>query len=203
MLFLFPPKQKMTQTKNKTKQPRTDKRKNIGKVAEVLANNPQATIREIAQETNLSIGAVHSSKVEVEKSGLLEKILKEHEDRQKIISDDIKDSIDVDLLADFVVLCWSKVLATQKIEEFLRASLWQNKRRRQNVWDNTRYGILHKFWFKCCACGAKPSTDNTVVLHIDHIVPYSMGWLDVENNYQVLCDSCNYSKGDRFIFDHD
>ncbi len=54
--------------KEKKKQPRTDKRKNIGKVAEVLANNPQATVREIAQETDMSIGAVHSSKVEVEQS---------------------------------------------------------------------------------------------------------------------------------------
>jgi len=54
--------------KVKKKQPRTDKRKNIGKVAEVLAKNPQATVREIAQETDMSIGAVHNSKVEVEQS---------------------------------------------------------------------------------------------------------------------------------------
>lgn len=50
------------------KKPRTDKRKNVWKVAEVLAKNPNKTIREIAEETNLSIGAVHSSKVEVEKN---------------------------------------------------------------------------------------------------------------------------------------
>ena len=34
----------------------------------VAAKNPQATVREIAQETDMSIGAVHNSKVEVEQS---------------------------------------------------------------------------------------------------------------------------------------
>lgn len=57
-----------TEPKVKKKQPRTDKRRNVGKVAEVLAKNPQATVREIAQETDMSIGAVHNSKVEVEQS---------------------------------------------------------------------------------------------------------------------------------------
>jgi len=65
--------------KVKKKQPRTDKRKNIGKVAEVLAKNPQATVREIAQETDMSIGAVHNSKVEVEQSWLLKKLQEELE----------------------------------------------------------------------------------------------------------------------------
>lgn len=52
----------------KDKKPRTDKRKNVGKVAEAIVKNPNKTVREIAQETNLSIGAVHNSKKEVEQS---------------------------------------------------------------------------------------------------------------------------------------
>lgn len=35
------------------KKPRVDKRKNVGKVAEVLAKNPNKTIRELAKDTNL------------------------------------------------------------------------------------------------------------------------------------------------------
>lgn len=50
------------------KEPRTDKRINVGKVAEVLAINPNKTIREIAEETGLSIWATHSNKKEVEQS---------------------------------------------------------------------------------------------------------------------------------------
>lgn len=187
---------------NKDKKPRTDKRKNVWKVAEVLAVNPNKTDREIAKETGIWKSTVNRAKEELGQSWLLAKIMKEYEAKQKIISDDIKDSIDTDLLADFVTICWSRLEATNKIEEFMRISLWQNKRRRSNVWNNTRYWILHKFWFKCCACGAKPNVDNDVILQIDHIVPYSLGWLDTDNNYQVLCNSCNASKWDNFIYYH-
>lgn len=48
--------------------PRTDKKKNVGKVAEELVKNPHATIRELADETWLSVWAAHSSKKEVEQS---------------------------------------------------------------------------------------------------------------------------------------
>lgn len=50
------------------KKPRTDKRKNVWKVAAVLTKKPQATVREIAEETNLSVWAVQNSKKEVEQS---------------------------------------------------------------------------------------------------------------------------------------
>lgn len=51
------------------KKPRTDKRKNIGKVAEVIATNPNKTIREIAKETDLWIGTTHRAKEELEQTG--------------------------------------------------------------------------------------------------------------------------------------
>ncbi len=51
------------------KKPRTDKRKNVGKVAEVLAKNPNKTVREIAKETDLWTWTVQRAKEEVEQSG--------------------------------------------------------------------------------------------------------------------------------------
>jgi len=188
--------------KVKKKQPRTDKRKNIGKVAEVLAKNPQATVREIAQETDMSIGAVHNSKVEVEQSWLLKKLQEEYERKQRLLPRDIKESIDTNILNDFIELCGSKTEATDRIEEFMALSLWQSKRRRKWFKENSRYAILHKYWFKCWTCWSKPLKDNDVVLHIDHIVPYSLWWLDIDNNYQVLCSLCNKSKSNWFIFNH-
>lgn len=58
-----------TEPKVKKKQPRTDKRRNVGKVAEVLAKNPQATVREIAQDIGLSKSATHRATQEVGQSG--------------------------------------------------------------------------------------------------------------------------------------
>ena len=52
-----------------TKKPRTDKRKNIWKVAEVLVKNPNKTEREIAKETWLWAWTVNRAKAELEQSG--------------------------------------------------------------------------------------------------------------------------------------
>lgn len=53
----------------KDKKPRTDKRKNVGKVAEALINNPNKTVREIAKETGIGSSTVQRAKVEVAQSG--------------------------------------------------------------------------------------------------------------------------------------
>jgi len=54
----------------KQKKPRVDKRKNVWKVAEVLAKNPNKSIKEIQKETNLWVWTIHRAKEEVEKSGI-------------------------------------------------------------------------------------------------------------------------------------
>lgn len=53
----------------KDKKPRTDKRKNVWKVAEALINNPNKTVREIAKETWIWSSTVQRAKVEVAQSG--------------------------------------------------------------------------------------------------------------------------------------
>lgn len=52
-----------------------------------------------------------------------------------------------------------------------------------------REQILKKYQYKCCWCS---STDK---LEIDHKKPYSKGGSNHPNNLQVLCKSCNSSKG--------
>ena len=53
----------------KDKKPRIDKRKNVGKVAEALINNPNKTVREIAKETWIGTSTVQRAKVEVAQTG--------------------------------------------------------------------------------------------------------------------------------------
>ena len=74
--------------------------------------------------------------------------------------------------------------------------------RRRNVKDATRYAVLERAGFKCQCCGAKPLKYNDVVLHIDHIIPHSLGGSNSVDNLQVLCDKCNLSKQNRFIVNH-
>lgn len=74
--------------------------------------------------------------------------------------------------------------------------------RRRKISDTTRYAVLERAGFKCQCCGTKPLKDNDVVLHIDHIIPHSLGGNDDVNNLQVLCDKCNLSKQNRFVVNH-
>ena len=74
--------------------------------------------------------------------------------------------------------------------------------RRRKISDTTRYAVLERAGFKCQCCGSKPLKINDVVLHIDHIIPHSLGGSDSIDNLQVLCDKCNLSKQNRFIINH-
>ena len=74
--------------------------------------------------------------------------------------------------------------------------------RRRKINDNTRYAVLERAGFKCQCCGIRPLKDNDVILHIDHIIPYSLGGSDSIDNLQVLCDKCNISKRNKFIINH-
>lgn len=48
----------------------------------------------------------------------------------------------------------------------------------------------------CRMCGASPSKDPTVTLHVDHIKPWSKGGETVAENLQTLCAVCNIGKSD-------
>jgi hypothetical protein len=57
-----------------------------------------------------------------------------------------------------------------------------------------RFDVLKRDNFKCCACGASPSKDPAVELHIDHIIPWSKGGESTRENLQTLCSKCNFGK---------
>jgi hypothetical protein len=52
-----------------------------------------------------------------------------------------------------------------------------------------RLNVLARHDHACVACGAEQD------LQLDHIVPWSAGGEDTEENLQVLCASCNRTKG--------
>lgn len=72
----------------------------------------------------------------------------------------------------------------------------QSKRITRVISDKLRYQVLKRDNFKCCACGASPAKDPSVVLHIDHIVPWSKGGETIFDNLQTLCSKCNLGKSD-------
>ena len=60
-----------------------------------------------------------------------------------------------------------------------------------------RYDVLKRDGFRCVKCGKSPVTDPGITLHIDHIVPYSLGGETTLDNLQTLCSECNLGKSNK------
>lgn len=62
---------------------------------------------------------------------------------------------------------------------------------------STRYHVLVRDRFTCQICGRSPASQPGVVLHLDHIHPWSKGGDNSSGNLRVLCFDCNLGKGDK------
>lgn len=59
-----------------------------------------------------------------------------------------------------------------------------------------RFRILERDGFRCCLCGR---TAKETKLHVDHIIPVSIGGSDENENLQTLCQDCNLGKSNKLI----
>lgn len=59
-----------------------------------------------------------------------------------------------------------------------------------------RFNVLSRDKFTCVFCNKKPSVDSTIILHVDHIRPYSKGGETILENLQTTCSDCNLGKSD-------
>jgi 5-methylcytosine-specific restriction endonuclease McrA len=50
--------------------------------------------------------------------------------------------------------------------------------------------------FKCKNCGRSPATDQSIILHVDHINAWAKGGETILENLQTLCSVCNIGKSD-------
>ena len=59
-----------------------------------------------------------------------------------------------------------------------------------------RWRVLTRDSFRCRSCGTSPAIVSGVVLHVDHIIPWSKGGRTEKENLQTLCEPCNLGKSD-------
>lgn len=59
-----------------------------------------------------------------------------------------------------------------------------------------RFLVMRRDNFKCCGCGRSPAMQPGLILHVDHIHPWSKGGETVFDNLQTLCEQCNIGKSD-------
>lgn len=79
-----------------------------------------------------------------------------------------------------------KLLAT-KFSMELNTNL--NQERSRHVPDHVKASVWQRDGGICVKCG------SDVYLEFDHIIPFSKGGANTENNIQLLCRKCNISKG--------
>lgn len=65
--------------------------------------------------------------------------------------------------------------------------------RRDAIGKRVRYDVLRRFNFNCFYCGLPA---GPVQLHIDHLIPHSLGGSDDETNLVPACRDCNLGKAD-------
>ncbi len=57
-----------------------------------------------------------------------------------------------------------------------------------------RWTILKRDNFSCRKCGCSPAKNPSIILHVDHIIPWSKDGETVIDNLETLCEQCNLGK---------
>lgn len=70
----------------------------------------------------------------------------------------------------------------------------KTKRTSRNINLRMRWTILQRDNFSCRKCGRSPAKDQSVILHVDHIIPWSKDGETVIENLETLCEKCNLGK---------
>lgn len=89
---------------------------------------------------------------------------------------------------------YNSTIAVQTSGSYIEENMNSNHTTSRDINLRMRYYVMKRDNFKCCKCGASPATDQSVELHIDHIIPWSKGGETVLDNLQTLCSKCNLGK---------
>ena len=85
----------------------------------------------------------------------------------------------------------------ENLNNIKREVLVKNKKTPRTINWRLRAQVLIRDNCICKMCGTSPAKNSTVVLHVDHIVPYSKNGETVLENLQTLCHVCNIGKSDQ------
>jgi predicted restriction endonuclease len=72
-------------------------------------------------------------------------------------------------------------------------SIFKHKTGRNINW-RLRFIVMKRDNFRCKNCGRSPATDQSIILHVDHIKAWANGGETVLENLQTLCSVCNIGK---------
>jgi 5-methylcytosine-specific restriction endonuclease McrA len=79
--------------------------------------------------------------------------------------------------------------------EFVKLLNTNPKIKTRHINEKSRLKILKRDNYSYVKCGRSPATHKGIVLHIDHIKPFSKCGDSRFDNLQTLCNKCNLGKG--------
>lgn len=89
--------------------------------------------------------------------------------------------------------------STTKNKTERKYSIEPEIRRTRTIPLSIRIKVLARDKFKCVYCGRSPAINAGTLLHIDHIVPFSLGGTNTLDNLQTLCEECNLGKSNNSL----
>lgn len=96
-------------------------------------------------------------------------------------------------LLSFVSYINNEYVQSSKETEAKKDFVALHKSKRSINW-KLRFVVMRRDNFKCQKCGRSPATDPMIILHVDHILPWSKGGETTLDNLQTLCSKCNIGK---------
>lgn len=75
---------------------------------------------------------------------------------------------------------------------------FERRTKRSITW-RMRFLVMKRDGFKCKLCGSSPANDPTIILEVDHIIPWAKGGETLIENLQTLCSKCNGGKSDIIV----
>ena len=105
----------------------------------------------------------------------------------------------INLLTDWLIsLMGKKEKIDNKLNKELISSSTDFKKLAETkikVMPALRWQVFQRDNWRCLSCGR--TSEDGIILHIDHIIPRSKGGQDHIDNYQTLCDICNIGKSNK------
>ena len=88
----------------------------------------------------------------------------------------------------------TKEILTKEIEPEETIKIVKRHRTTRDINLRLRFKVFQRDNFKCKICGKSPANNSEVILHVDHIIPWSIGGETEIENLQTLCSKCNLGK---------
>lgn len=81
-----------------------------------------------------------------------------------------------------------------KFKSELKSILIKKHKTKRSISWRLRFIVMRRDGFRCKICGKSPAIDSRIILHVDHIKPWSKNGETILENLQTLCSKCNIGK---------